>query len=76
MTKDLTGQRFGRLVVLDRIPPGELPLGNMERTATQPTAEQGGGAMKKFVPYPHQQAGIDWILSRPACALFWSMGTG
>lgn len=23
MTKDLTGQRFGRLVVLDRIPPGE-----------------------------------------------------
>lgn len=32
--------------------------------------------MKKFVPYPHQQAGIDWILSRPACALFWGMGTG
>ena len=23
MTKDLTGQRLGRLVVLDRIPPGE-----------------------------------------------------
>ena len=29
-----------------------------------------------FVPYPHQQAGIDWITDRPACALFWSMGTG
>lgn len=30
----------------------------------------------KFTPYPHQQAGIDWILERPACALFWGMGTG
>ena len=29
-----------------------------------------------FVPYPHQQAGIEWILDRQACALFWSMGTG
>lgn len=28
----------------------------------------------KFMPYPHQQAGIDWIVSRPACALFWGMG--
>lgn len=32
--------------------------------------------MKAFTPYPHQAAGIDWILSRPACALFWGMGTG
>lgn len=32
--------------------------------------------MKTFTPYPHQQAGINWILSRPACALFWGMGTG
>lgn len=32
--------------------------------------------MKAFTPYPHQMAGIDWILSRPACALFWGMGTG
>ena len=30
----------------------------------------------KFTPYPHQQAGIDWILRRPACALLWGMGTG
>lgn len=30
----------------------------------------------EFKPYPHQQAGIDWILSRPACALFWGMGSG
>lgn len=30
----------------------------------------------KFIPYPHQQAGIDWITARPACALFWGMGTG
>lgn len=30
----------------------------------------------KFVPYPHQQAGIDWILDHKSCALFWSMGTG
>ena len=30
----------------------------------------------KFTPYPHQQAGIDWILRHPACALLWGMGTG
>ena len=30
----------------------------------------------RFNPYPHQQAGIDWILQRPACALFWGMGSG
>ena len=29
-----------------------------------------------FNPYPHQRAGIDWILDNPACALFWGMGTG
>lgn len=29
-----------------------------------------------FTPYPHQQAGIDWILDHPAAALFWGMGTG
>lgn len=29
-----------------------------------------------FTPYPHQDAGIDWILSRDACALFWGMGSG
>lgn len=29
-----------------------------------------------FKPYPHQQAGIDWIINRPACALLWGMGTG
>lgn len=27
-----------------------------------------------FMPYPHQEAGIDWIISRPSCALFWGMG--
>jgi SNF2 family DNA or RNA helicase len=32
--------------------------------------------MKTFTPYPHQEAGIDWILSRSACALLWGMGTG
>ena len=32
--------------------------------------------MRAFTPYPHQQAGIDWICSRPACALLWGMGTG
>ena len=30
----------------------------------------------KFEPYPHQRAGIDWILEHPACGLFWSMGLG
>jgi hypothetical protein len=30
--------------------------------------------VKKFMPYPHQQAGIDWILERPAACLFWGMG--
>ena len=28
----------------------------------------------KFMPYPHQQAGISWIVGRPSCALFWGMG--
>ena len=32
--------------------------------------------MTRFTPYPHQAAGIGWIIERPACALFWSMGTG
>lgn len=27
-----------------------------------------------FSPYPHQEVGINWILSRPSCALFWGMG--
>ena len=29
-----------------------------------------------FTPYPHQTAGIDWILRHNACALLWGMGTG
>lgn len=29
-----------------------------------------------FTPYPHQAAGIKWITERPACALFWGMGSG
>lgn len=29
-----------------------------------------------FTPYPHQRAGIDWIVKHPACALLWGMGTG
>lgn len=29
-----------------------------------------------FKPYPHQEAGINWIIERPACALLWGMGTG
>ena len=32
--------------------------------------------MKQFTPYPHQLAGIDWIVDHPACALLWGMGTG
>lgn len=32
--------------------------------------------MKTFTPYPHQKAGIDWILERPAAGLLWGMGTG
>ena len=32
--------------------------------------------MTAFVPYPHQRAGIEWIIGKPACALFWGMGTG
>lgn len=32
--------------------------------------------MRPYTPYPHQLAGIDWILERPACALFWGMGAG
>ena len=29
-----------------------------------------------FTPYPHQQAGIHWIIERPASCLLWGMGTG
>lgn len=29
-----------------------------------------------FTPYPHQQAGIDWIIEHPAAGLLWGMGTG
>jgi len=32
--------------------------------------------MSDFIPYPHQEAGIEWITDRPACALLWGMGTG
>lgn len=32
--------------------------------------------MTVFRPYPYQAAGIEWIESHPACALFWGMGTG
>jgi SNF2 family DNA or RNA helicase len=32
--------------------------------------------VSSFIPYPHQRAGIDWIIQRPACALLWGMGTG
>lgn len=38
--------------------------------------KKGGDAVSAFIPYPHQAAGIEWILSNKACALFWSMGTG
>lgn len=31
--------------------------------------------MKTFTPYTHQEAGIDWIIDRRACALFWGMGS-
>ncbi len=27
-----------------------------------------------FMPYTHQQAGIDWIIEKPAACLFWGMG--
>ena len=27
-----------------------------------------------FTPYAHQQAGIEWIMNRSACALLWGMG--
>lgn len=29
-----------------------------------------------FTPYPHQQAGISWIIDHPAAGLFWGMGSG
>ncbi len=32
--------------------------------------------MKQFHPYPHQVAGMDWIIDHPASALLWGMGTG
>lgn len=32
--------------------------------------------MAKFNPYPHQAAGIEWIETHPAAALFWGMGSG
>ena len=32
--------------------------------------------MSTFNPYPHQRAGIDWVIDHPAAGLFWGMGTG
>ena len=32
--------------------------------------------MTTFKPYPHQEAGMNFIIERPACALFWGMGSG
>ena len=32
--------------------------------------------MQTFKPYEYQQAGIEWLLKHPMCALFWGMGTG
>lgn len=32
--------------------------------------------VKIFTPYPHQQAGVDWIIDHSGCALFWGMGSG
>ena len=32
--------------------------------------------MSSFTPYPHQAAGINWIIEHQAAALFWGMGTG
>ena len=29
-----------------------------------------------FTPYPHQQAGISWIIDHHAAGLFWGMGSG
>ena len=29
-----------------------------------------------FTPYPHQRAGIEWIIDHPAAGLLWGMGTG
>ena len=30
--------------------------------------------MKTFVPYPHQKAGVEWLIQNEACALIWGMG--
>ena len=32
--------------------------------------------MKTFKPYPHQKAGVEWLIKHPASALIWGMGTG
>ena len=32
--------------------------------------------MKTFKPYPHQKAGVEWLVKHPASALIWGMGTG
>lgn len=29
-----------------------------------------------FTPYPHQEAGVRWLIEHPAAALFWGMGSG
>lgn len=30
--------------------------------------------MINFKPYPHQEAGIQWITAKPYSALLWGMG--
>lgn len=32
--------------------------------------------MSTFAPYPHQAAGIEWIIEHPAAGLLWGMGAG
>lgn len=51
-------------------------LNDLERITSKINRNEAITGPKIYTPYPNQRAGIDWIISKPACGLFWGMGTG
>ena len=51
------------------------PLGGMNYVKTNRPSVCFEEVVKvTFMPYPHQEAGIDWIVDKRSAALLWGMG--